>query len=337
MESDVTQALRREDSLPLSFSTATLAAGERLAVWHEVYGQNLFNLDIEPIGEQPFRASIRLQRLGAGSITTGTRSASHARITRRHLGRARDSIMLIALRRGRAIASQAGREAELGSGDVVALSSSETAQFTLIDEAEYLSLYLPRSLLAPIVPRLGDRLCRRLCRDTSSLDLLLSYAATVQANPLTMGASLQQHLVDHLCDLAANSLLDTGATDRASPDESIHGGLRAARLQAIQARIGAGLDDHAFTIDAVALALRISPSYIRKLLAGQGTSFTEMVVQQRLRRAFARLQDPAGRNLTIGAIAYEAGFSDLSYFNRCFRRQFDATPGEIRKQMQIPS
>ncbi|RUX33774.1 helix-turn-helix domain-containing protein, partial [Mesorhizobium sp. M7A.F.Ca.CA.002.09.1.1] len=36
----------------------------------------------------------------------------------------------------------------------------------------------------------------------------------------------------------------------------------------------------------------------------------------------------AGRSIT--AIAYEAGFNDLSYFNRAFRRRYDATPSDVR-------
>ena len=32
----------------------------------------------------------------------------------------------------------------------------------------------------------------------------------------------------------------------------------------------------------------------------------------------------------VGAIAYDVGFGDLSYFNRCFKRRYGATPREIR-------
>jgi AraC-like DNA-binding protein len=32
----------------------------------------------------------------------------------------------------------------------------------------------------------------------------------------------------------------------------------------------------------------------------------------------------------ISSIAYDVGFGDLSYFNRVFRRQYNATPSDIR-------
>jgi AraC-like DNA-binding protein len=30
-------------------------------------------------------------------------------------------------------------------------------------------------------------------------------------------------------------------------------------------------------------------------------------------------------------VAYEAGFGDLSYFNRTFRRRYGATPSDVRE------
>jgi AraC-like DNA-binding protein len=38
----------------------------------------------------------------------------------------------------------------------------------------------------------------------------------------------------------------------------------------------------------------------------------------------------AARSIT--SIAYEAGFGDLSYFNRAFRRHYNATPSDIRNR-----
>jgi AraC-like DNA-binding protein len=42
------------------------------------------------------------------------------------------------------------------------------------------------------------------------------------------------------------------------------------------------------------------------------------------------LIDPRCADHTISAVAYEAGFGDLSYFNRTFRRRYGATPSEVR-------
>jgi len=43
------------------------------------------------------------------------------------------------------------------------------------------------------------------------------------------------------------------------------------------------------------------------------------------------LSDPRFSDRTIGSVAFDVGFGDLSYFNRTFRRHYGATPGEIRQ------
>ena len=53
-------------------------------------------------------------------------------------------------------------------------------------------------------------------------------------------------------------------------------------------------------------------------------------MQERLALARRLLSAPAYATRPIGAIALEAGFGDLSYFNRSFRRRYGATPSELR-------
>jgi AraC family transcriptional regulator len=67
--------------------------------------------------------------------------------------------------------------------------------------------------------------------------------------------------------------------------------------------------------------------FLRTFGAISGVTPYQFVLTQRLRRAAVRLRrttDP------ISAIAYEAGFNDLSTFNRRFRRVVGVTPGTWR-------
>jgi AraC-like DNA-binding protein len=47
-------------------------------------------------------------------------------------------------------------------------------------------------------------------------------------------------------------------------------------------------------------------------------------------RAQCALADPRFVGHPISTIAFEAGFGDLSHFNRTFRRRFGMTPSEVR-------
>jgi AraC-like DNA-binding protein len=53
------------------------------------------------------------------------------------------------------------------------------------------------------------------------------------------------------------------------------------------------------------------------------------VLGERLARAHRMLGDPRFADRSIGEVAMEAGFGDLSYFNRAFRRRYGASPSAV--------
>jgi AraC-like DNA-binding protein len=108
------------------------------------------------------------------------------------------------------------------------------------------------------------------------------------------------------------------------------GGIRVARLRAIQADIAAHVTDPALSVAGVAARHHITPRYLHKLFEHDGTTYSAFVLRLRLDRAHRALRDPTHAGLSISAVAFNAGFGDLSYFNRSFRRRFDATPSEVR-------
>ena len=124
---------------------------------------------------------------------------------------------------------------------------------------------------------------------------------------------------------------DAGTSLGSEPAEGRHGsGVRAARLAAIKADIEANLADNALTVATVAARHGLSARYLHLLFESEGTTFTQFVLSRRLDDAYQRLRDPRFASQTISTIAYGAGFGDLSYFNRTFRRRYDASPSQIR-------
>ena len=63
---------------------------------------------------------------------------------------------------------------------------------------------------------------------------------------------------------------------------------------------------------------------------GEGTTLSKFVLDERLRRVHRMLTDFRFASRTIGTLAFEAGFGDLSSFNHAFRRQYGATPSDVR-------
>ena len=131
-------------------------------------------------------------------------------------------------------------------------------------------------------------------------------------------------VVTHIRELIAVVLSDAGvkANMFRAPE---------ARLKAIKAYILKNLRNPELTETAVALRQRVTSRYVRKLFEVENTTFSKFVLYHRLMHAHRMLSDPLLAGVKISAIALEVGFSDLSYFDRTFRRQFHATPSEVRQ------
>ena len=85
--------------------------------------------------------------------------------------------------------------------------------------------------------------------------------------------------------------------------------------------------DSAVLIDDIAASAGIGVSTCLRLFRTVlGTTPVRYLIQHRLERAAEELRRP--NNRTIAQIAYACGFSDASYFNRCFRKEYGMTPSE---------
>jgi AraC-like DNA-binding protein len=166
---------------------------------------------------------------------------------------------------------------------------------------------------------------RLVPRDTAALQLLTSYVSALAHLRIQASPEVSHAIVTHLHDLIA---LSVGAT----PDATAMAGrsVRAARLQAIKCDIAANLANGSLTVAAIAARHSVTPRYLHKLFEAEGTTFTQFILHERLDRAYRMLRDPRFVARSITSIAYDAGFADLSYFNRTFRRQYNATPSDIR-------
>jgi len=61
-----------------------------------------------------------------------------------------------------------------------------------------------------------------------------------------------------------------------------------------------------------------------------GTTFSGFMLEKGLTRAARVLRDPRHLARKVSDIAYLAGFNDVSYFHRAFRRRSGMTPSGMR-------
>src|SRR5690606_4182600 len=112
----------------------------------------------------------------------------------------------------------------------------------------------------------------------------------------------------------------------------IGNGLAAARLAEARRLVERRCDHPGLDIHEIAAAMGASTRYLQRLFAGRGTTFTETLLECRLRRASRALLRPANAGKSIASIAFNAGFSDISYFNRRFKSRYGVSPRDYRHQ-----
>jgi AraC-like DNA-binding protein len=213
--------------------------------------------------------------------------------------------------------SQRGREVTFAAGNAYAICAAEPSSFVSPSTAQChcFHLHVSRTALAPIVTDLDDVPLRPIAPDNEALRYLLNYIGLLRDNDAWVTPDLLRVTAVHLRDLVA---LVLGAT-RDAAEVAEGRGLRAARLCTIKRYILENLGDSALTVGQVAARHRLTPRYVQRLFEMEGTTFSEFLLDQRLARVHNLLRDPGWLGRTISVAALEAGFGDISYFNRCFR------------------
>lgn len=310
------------------FSTDAFPERERLTAWREVFGRTVCNLDIEPLDRERFHSEATICQLPGLGVLFASSSAVHLRHTRELIKD--DDLSFMAAPTCAFTASQLGRSPECGPGDGVLMDNAEVGSMRLAAASRFITFRVPRAAIEPLVSDLGAAVARVVPATNVALRLLVSYLASALDTEALATAELQQLAVTHVYDLLAVAL---GAT-RDAGEIGRGRGIRAARLRRIKADILAHLKQHGLSIGAVAIRHGITPVYIRKLFEGDGTSFSEFVLDQRLARAHHMLGDARSAERTIAEVALEAGFGDVSYFNRAFRRRYGASPSDVRAALR---
>jgi AraC-like DNA-binding protein len=237
-----------------------------------------------------------------------------------------EDVGLVVNPRGTLLVRQRGREIVLGEGDATLVSFTEALDSVHRGPGDMLVLRFPRPQLAPRLTGARDCALRRIPHGTPALKLLTDYVNITEHVQAGANDDLQQHIVSHFYDLIAVAV---GATRDAA--EIARGrGLYAARLHAIKQDIARNLDQPDLSVGAIAVRHRCTPRFIQRLFECEGTSFTDYVLAQRLACAHRLLIDPRHNGEKITTIALDAGFGDLSYFNRVFRRRYGDTPSAVR-------
>jgi AraC-like DNA-binding protein len=310
----------------LRFSTDALPERDRIAIWTDLFGRYIVKAQLETIGGNGFSQNATLRSLPGLSLASMSCSSFRATRTSELIADGNDNLNLVINITGTAEYLQLGREALVSPRGAVLLSNADKGVALSPGTSRCLMISAPRKTIAQVVGDPEAAVCRPLPR-AEVVHLLISYIQSTDGLSLET-PGLAPAFATHVQDLMA---LAIGATSEG--EEVARGrGLRAARLSAIKLDIGRSLRRNDLTIGALALRHGVTPRYIQKLFKSEGATFTEYVIERRLLGARRMLTDPRFAGHGIGDIALKAGFGDLSYFARSFRRRFGMTPSDARER-----
>jgi AraC-like DNA-binding protein len=302
--------------------------GQQYDVLREEVCRNFCRLDIEPSVADHLDCKVEIVQLGSLSMGAARGSSSRFLRTRSVISDGCDDCVLIGALANNIVAEQNGVSVDLRPSEMCLIEMNARGGVSFDHDSHFTAIRIPRRELLSLCPAAEDTLMRPLRHEPAMRTLIQQYYALSAAAAGSLDPETQTVTARHMVELIALLLRPGG--DDAKP--ASRGGAIAARLQVIQSQVTAGLHDPALNIVSIAERNGLSPKQVQRLFERQGTTFAAFVLEQRLLYARRLLGNPGARQQKIATVAYTAGFGDLSYFNRVFRRRFGMTPSEWRDE-----
>lgn len=289
--------------------------------WAQVVRDAIFELDFE--AEDPaFAASLNQFELGAIRLSSVSIESGH-KITRSPKAVKRSvkpHFNLNYLRSGMFKVSHYGHELSLGPGDIVLLDNRQPYQVISSNSTRHVSVHIPVEWLHAMMPTPESGVARVISPGSpwhAALAAMLEDAQQIEQYFAGAGELASRQIAGALAL----------ALGRGSSQNSQH-----TRLLLLRAREVILTRYYEQDLDAefLAAALNISKRYLYRLFSREGSTVGREILRIRLENAAKKIASAEFADLSIAEISWRCGFSDPSYFSKCFRNHFKMPPGAYR-------
>ncbi len=313
--------------IPQPFCTDTLPPATRMEQVRDGYARLNMAVDLTPLVDaHAFRldlTSIRLNEsasLGSGLLSPYTARRSRALAARAGI----DAVMVTRFSQPFRVTCGPMEQVDVTPGDTLVAPMDAAFDIAYPTAGCIQTVWVSRAALRPLSSRLEGPAHR--VRASAHLDVLFAYAASLQ-HQAYLDTPLAHLASGHLTDLLALSL---GVQGDAAEQARIRGE-RAARFAALRSDTARTYGNPQLSVEHLAQRHHMSVRQVQRLFEEDGTTFTLYLQERRLEHVRRALADPANMRKLIASIAYEAGFSNLTAFNRLFKQRFGATPTQVRE------
>ncbi len=278
--------------------------------------------------EARFCGTIRRCRLGMVEVAKVTTTTPSLVRTPELVSNGGDAIFAVICREGGMRCIRDDGATRISSGEGIICDSAEPGSLEMESGTHYWTLKVARADMAKMVPHIKRFAGLRLSNCGMAVKLLIRYLDGLEGSDALGNEQEARIFGEHLVDLISMAVGAQSEVLQLAEKRGVRAMRHAAVLREIERNIG----DNRLSAALVAEMLGVTPRYIHFLLEESGRTFSEHVLARRLELVEALLSDEAKGNLKISAIARQAGFTDMSYFNRSFRSHFGDTPSGLRKR-----
>ena len=218
-----------------------------------------------------------------------------------------------------------GRE-RLVAGDMQIVDTEKPYELAATDY-ENLTLMVPHDLRATISPVIDKLHGRRLPGKDPMVRMLGEHLQSLWDNVTSMSVSQARKAVRGTIGLI-HGYFDTDTGLAGDLDPAVGDALDLAMRRFIEQNLQEPLD-----VDDFARQFRVSRSQVYRLFK-RHEGVARYVWERRLQRSRTLLTAPWLQHLSIGAVAFEVGYSSNAHFSRAFRARFGMTPRQMRTEVR---
>jgi AraC family transcriptional activator of tynA and feaB len=217
--------------------------------------------------------------------------------------------------------SEGSRALALTAGDVVLWDGMQPTDVEIVESFYKRTLLFPRHRVLALCPRLGEVNAFPSLTHSGPARLLVRYMNALVAELPRLDVAASNAAAN-----AALELLRAAIEPTLPPSRSV---TRAAMRAEIRRYVRTHLHDPTLSPASIAGAYAMSVRALHALFEDADESVAGLVRSERLHRCLEDLQRPNSGSVTD--IAFRWGFCDAAHFSRVFKREFGATPSEVRR------
>jgi AraC-like DNA-binding protein len=301
----------------------------RLNSWSEILATTHLAFEVHPTFRTPtgFRGAVTRRAIDdlmlvdcAASPFLGHRS--HAVIASRPEAMTHENVLGFQfVCKGVELVREGDRELALKAGDVVLWDGMQPTEVEIVEAFYKRTLLFPRDQVVAVCPRLADLSALPSLEGSATARLLVRYM-----NALALELPQLEPAATTAAATVALELLRAAVEPNLPTNRSA---TRTAMRAEISLYVRTHLQEPALGPAQIARAYAMSVRALHALFEDVDASVAGLVRNERLARCLEDLRQPNGGSVTD--IAFRWGFCDAAHFSRVFKREFSATPSEVRQ------